>query len=76
MVRRYPVINNWTLEQLKVREINEISNGGFGRPSATVKSVDEVSRGSILVSNVNCVILIVNMIYLFSILILCLNFQF
>ncbi|CAH1428694.1 unnamed protein product [Lactuca virosa] len=48
MVRRYPVINHWTLEQLKVREINEIANGGFGTPSATVKSVDEVSRGSIL----------------------------
>ncbi|CAI9266192.1 unnamed protein product [Lactuca saligna] len=48
MVRRYPVINNWTLEQLKVREMNEISNGGFGRPSATVESVDEVYRGSIL----------------------------
>ncbi|CAI9294126.1 unnamed protein product [Lactuca saligna] len=33
---------------LKVREMNEISNGGFGRPSATVESVDEVYRGSIL----------------------------
>ncbi|CAI9259225.1 unnamed protein product [Lactuca saligna] len=51
MVRRYPVINNWTLEQLKVREMNEISNRGFGRPSTTVESVDEVSRGSILVKS-------------------------
>ncbi|CAH1435618.1 unnamed protein product [Lactuca virosa] len=48
MVRRYPVINHWTLDQLKVREIKEIANGGFGTPSGTLKNVDEVARGSIL----------------------------
>lgn len=60
MVRRYPVINHWTLDQLKVRELKEIANWGFGTPSATLKSVNEVGRGSTLVSNINFVFDIVH----------------
>ncbi|CAI9290325.1 unnamed protein product [Lactuca saligna] len=48
IVRRYPVINFWTSEQLKFRESKELANGGFGNGVDAEKGDEELESGYIL----------------------------
>lgn len=47
MVRRSPVINNWTFEQLKFRESIEIKNGGFGNGAYHDINCDAINYNSL-----------------------------
>lgn len=48
-VRRFPVINLWTSDQLKFREIKELENGDYGNGVDDANFNEDFERGSILV---------------------------
>ncbi|CAH1440227.1 unnamed protein product [Lactuca virosa] len=56
-VRRFPVINFWTSDQLKFREIKELESGGFGNGVVANYNEDFESRSILdFVSNIQWVV--------------------